>query len=248
MKKLMLIAALAAVVGAQGACKDEEASSDAAVYVWQFRGRTSTAVKVTETTGGGCVDTGSTGCAIRIPGSLAIQAYTYICDYYCETFETLLKDSKTQYSATAPWKSKVYEMADVFSIDVAHVVGKAPTQYELAGEALFAFTNASDLQEVFWFYFAGFGTFQKTTGLVTAVSGNFAGTQTPPRYNGIIKLSGDTKLACPEADYWDCQSLQLAGDPTADSVAYGNWSVRYNAAYSKKLATNSKFRVLKTSK
>lgn len=249
MKKLMLIAALAAVVGAQGACKDkEDASSDAAVYVWQFRGRTSTAVKVTETTGGGCVDTGSTGCAIRVPGSLAIQAYTYICDYYCETFETLLKDSKTQYSATAPWKSKVYEMEDVFQIDVAHVVGKAPTQYELAGQANFAFTNASDLNEVFWFYFAGFGTFQKATGLVTAVNGQFAGLQSPPRYNGIIKLSESNKLACPPADYWDCQTLQLAGDPLADSVAYGNWSVRYNAAYSKKLATNSKFRVLKTSK
>jgi len=243
MKKLMLIAALAAVVGAQGACKDDN-SSDAAVYVWQFRGKTSTAIAITEKTGGGCTDSGSTGCAIRIPGSLAIQAYSYICDYFCDTLEETLANSPTQYSATLPWKSKVYEMVDVFQIDAAHVVGKSATQYELGGVATFKFTDSSDLQETFLLTFAGFGTFQKTTGLVTAVSGNFAGLQMPPRYNGKIK---DTKIYCPEADYWDCvDTINYANDATAPSVAYGNWSVRYNAAYSKKLSTNSKYRVVRT--
>ncbi len=244
MKKLMLVAAIAAVAGAQAACLDgptTTTSSAAAVYVWQFKGKTSTAVKVSETTGGGCVDTSTTACAIRVPGSLAIQAYSYICDYYCESFDSLIAGSPTQYLATKPWKSLVYENSGLFTIDVAHVVGKSATQYELEGTVKFPFTNAADLNEVFELTFAGYGTFQKNTGLVTAVSGNFAGTQTPPRYNGKI---GD--LACPPADYWDCQTLLLAGAPNDSSVAFGTWSVRYNAAYSRKLSLNKNWRVTRT--
>ena len=244
MKKLMLVAAVAAVAGAQAACLDgpgTTTSSAAAVYVWQFKGKTSTAVKVSETTGGGCVDPVTTGCAVRIPGSLAIQAYSYICDYYCESFDSLLAGSPTQYFAAKPWKSLVYEKSGIFTIDVAHVVGKSASQYELEGVAGFPFTNAADLNEVFELTFAGFGAFDKKTGLVTSVSGSFAGKQTPPRYNGKIGT-----LSCPPADYWDCQTLLLKGDPTASSVAYGNWSVKYNASYSKKLAANKNWRVTKT--
>ena len=246
MKKLMLIAAIAAVAGAQAACLDgptTQTSSDAAVYVWQFKGKTSTAVKVSETTGGGCVDSSTTACAIRVPGSLAIQAYSYICDYYCEAFDSLLAGSPTQYFAAKPWKSLVYEASGLFTINVAHVVGKSATQYELEGVAKFPFTNSADLNEVFELTFAGFGAFNKKTGLVTSVSGSFAGTQTPPRYNGKLDKNSP---ACPPADYWDCQTLLLAGKADDASVAYGNWSVKYNASYSKKLAANKNWRVTKT--
>jgi len=246
MKKLMLIAAVAAVAGAQAACKDgpvDQTTSDAAVYVWQFKGKTSTAVKISETTGGGCVDSVTTGCAIRVPGSLAIQAYSYICDYYCESFDSLVKGSPTQYFAAKPWKSLVYENSGLFTIDVAHVVGKSKSQYELEGIVSFPFTSAADLAETFELTFAGFGAYNKKTGLVTSVSGSFAGKQTPPRYNG--KVTKDS-VACPPADYWNCQTLELAGDAMASSVAYGNWSVKYNASYSKKLAANKNWRVTKT--
>jgi hypothetical protein len=246
MKKLMLVAAIAATTVAFGECKDgPTASSDAAVYVWQFKGKTSTAVKVTETYGGGCVDGGTTGCAIRVPGSLVITAYSYICDYYCESFDSLLGGSPTQFFASKPWKSTIYntDKGDTapFTIDVAHVIGKAASQYELEGVAKFAFTHASDLAEVFDLTFAGYGAYNKKTGIVTSVSGNFAGKQTPPRYDG--KITKDS-AACPPADYWDCQTLVLAGKANDPSVAYGTWSVKYNAAYSKKLAANKNWRVL----
>ncbi len=246
MKKLIVAAALVAAAGAQAACLDGEtptpATSGVAVYVWQFKGKTATAVPVTSTevTGGGCVDvtTTTSGCAIRVPGALAIQAYTYICDYWCESFDTLLAGSPTQFLATKPWKSTVYEKSDIFTIDVAHLIGKKATQYELEGVAKFAFDNAADLQEVFELTFAGFGSYNKKTGLVTSVSGNFAGKQTPPRYNGKIGT-----LACPPADYWNCQTLVFAGHPEDPSVAYGTWTVKYNASYSKKLAANKNWRV-----
>ena len=247
MKKLMIAAAAAlAVAGVQAECKDSgPAGSDAAVYVWQFKGKTSKAVAVTETYGGGCVDGGTIGCAIRVPGTLAIQAYTYICDYYCESFDTLLGNSPTQFLATKPWKSTLYNTdkgdAQPFTkIDVAHVIGASAGKYELEGEATFVFNHASDLAETFWLVFAGYGPYNKKTGIVTSVSGNFAGKQTPPRYNGKITKNS---AACPEADYWDCQTLSLAGKAVDASVAFGTWSVKYNASYSKKLAANKNWRV-----
>jgi len=240
MKKLMIVAAVAAMVGGSyAACKDEgPASSDAAVYVWQFKGKTSTGIKVSEAAVN-CVD--GSACAVRIPGALVITAYTYICDYWCEAFNTSLQTQPTQYFASKPWSSKVYEKAGgVFVIGPAHVVGKSATQYELGGVATFGFTDASDLKETFALTFGGFGAFNKKTGLVTSVSGNFAGTQTYPYYNGTIN-----KVVCPYAGYWDCQTLDLVST-MEPSVAFGTWSVKYNAAYSKKLAANKNFRVVKT--
>ena len=248
MKKIMIAAAILAAAGAQAACLDGPGetpqTSGVAVYVWQFKGKTSTAVPVlnTEVTGGGCVDVNktTTGCAIRVPGALAITAYTYVCDYWCESFQNLIQTAPTQYYASKPWKSLVYE-GNPFTIDIAHVIGKSATQYELEGVAKFPFTNAADLAEVFELTFAGYGAYNKKTGIVTSVSGNFAGKQTPPRYNGKIN-----NVACPPADYWNCQTLDFAGAPEDPSVAFGTWSVKYNAAYSKKLAANKNWRVVRT--
>ena len=251
MKKLMIAAAVLAVAGAQAACLDAPGTPDVAapadVYVWQFTGKTSTAVliKNTTSTGGGCVDvvTSTDACAIRIPGTLAITAYTYICDDECWQFDTLLANSPVQYLATKPWKSATYNTGSEWTINVAHVVGKAKNQYELEGTVKFPFTNASDLQEVFELTFAGFGVYDKKNGRMTSVNGNFAGTQTPPRYNGVVKVDAQTTLACPPADYWNCQTLDFARAPEDPSVAFGNWNVRYNATYSKKLAANGNWRV-----
>ncbi len=239
----MIVAALAASTVAFGECKDGNSSSDATVYVWQFKGKTAVGVKISDNGGGACADGGT--CAIRVPGALAIQGYTYICDYYCETFDTLLMNSPQQFLATKPWKSTVYDTDDgdikfTTNIDVAHVIGKKATQYELAGMATFTFNHTVDLTETFTLRFAGFGSFNKNTGIVTSVSGNFAGTQYVPRYNG--KLTSGSK-ACPEAGYWDCQTLSALDGAGINSVAYGSWTVKYNKSYSKKLAANKNWRV-----
>lgn len=254
MKKLMFVAALAAAAAAQAACVDPVGPTPtptvvpAAVYQWKFTGKTGVGVVVKTTektapTGGGCVDVtpGSkttTSEVIRVPGSLAIVGYTYICDDECNTWaQNLLNPTKAQFYATKPWKSTVAPYRGknfVTSADIAHVIGKTASQYELAGTAKFVFDNAADLAETFDVTFAGFGSYDKKNGRVSSVAGNFAGTQTPPRYNG--KVAGMAN--CPPADYWTCSPIDYAGAPMDPSVAYGTWSVKYNSAASKKLAGN----------
>lgn len=243
MKKIMIVAALVASTFAYGACKDEGSSSAAAVYVWQFKGKTSVGVKISDAGGGACVDGGT--CAIRVPGGLAITAYSYLCDYYCESFGTLIGGQPFQFFATKPWKSTLYttEKGDTnpfATVWADHVIGKSATQYELGGEATFVFNHSADLAETFTLTYAGYGAFNKKTGIITSVSGYFAGKQSVPRFNG--KLSSNS-AACPVAGYWDCLTLAPLDGTGVDSVAYGSWSVKYNASYSKKLAANKNWRV-----
>lgn len=257
MKKLMIAAAVAAIsVGAFASCADapidpvHPTTYPAAVYQWKFSGKTGVGVVIRgtadRTISGGCADDSTIpGLApevIRVPGTLNITAYTYICDDECFQFGTyLVNPSAAQFRILKPYASIVYDENFVETIDVAHVIGKTATQYELAGTAKFA-TVDGDVGPTYTYEltFAGFGSYAKKNGRITSVSGNFAGLQTPPRYNGTV-----TGLAkCPPADYWICDTLVYAEDPMAASVAYGTWSIKYNSAASKRLANNAAYRVL----
>lgn len=251
MKKLIFAAALAtAATGAMASCADgpqpgPTPTPDAAVYAWQFKGKTGTGVVIKgtkdQTVSSTCSDSTIPGVGpevIRVPGSLAIQAYTYICEDECLTFQQNLQNpTKQQYFATKPFKSAIDPYKNIQfikGVDVAHIIGKNHNQYELAGDAEFAFSGV-DPQETFAVKFAGFGSYDSKNGRVSSVSGNFAGTQTPPRYPG--KVAGMTE-SCPPADYWTCAPYVYAGAPSDPSVAYGTWSLKYNASASKKLANN----------
>ena len=257
MKKLMIAAATVALVGgAFAACLDKKGpdpKNTAAVYQWQFKGKTGVGVLVSEryTTGGGCVDktSGKTGEVVRVPGSLAIQAYTYVCDPECQTFGTqIVNPDKAEYYETKPFKSIIYKnIPFIVNVVSAHVIGKNANQYELAGDAVFTTTEkasgGSDPDQVYQLTFAGFGSYDNKNGIVKSVSGNFAGVQTPPRYVGIVDYDGDGKNdRCPPAAYWDCQTLKLdIVNINAPSVAYGTWSVKYNSAASVKLAADKTY-------
>ena len=258
MKKLMIAAALAAVAGGVYAgCADEPVDPvipqtyDAAVYQWKFAGKTGVGVVVKGTKDilvpGGCADDstipGRAAEVIRVPGTLNIVGYTYICDDECWQFGTyLVGPTAAQFQLKKPYKSFVYNENFVETIDVAHVIGKSQNQYELAGTAKFATTD-KDVGPTYTYdlTFAGFGSYAKKYGRISSVCGNFAGLQTPPRYNGSVA----GLPTCPPADYWDCTTLTYAEDAMAASVAYGTWSIKYNSAASKKLAKNKGYRVLK---
>lgn len=253
MKKLMIAAATVALVGgAFAACIDQPGPTPknyAAVYQWQFKGKTGVGVLVSEryTTGGGCVDkaSGKSGEVIRVPGSLAIQAYTYICDPECQLFASqIVNPTKQEYYETKPFATAIYYDQFINKVLSSHVIGKNANQYELAGQAKFTtsetYSAGHDPDQVYELTFAGFGSYDNKNGIVKAVSGNFAGTQTPPKYAGIVEVNG-VRVRCPAADYWNCQTLTYAGAPGAPSVAYGTWSVKYNSAASNKLANNSSY-------
>lgn len=279
MKKLMIAAAAAAMIGGAyaalpGSCTDPTVKPDdptnpcftqTLVYQWQFKGKTGTGAiiresettKIPGTQGGTCVDGEtpselvSTTCeVIRVPGSLSIVAYTYLCKAECWAFEPgkgmLTNPEKEQWYATKPLKSLVapYRKAKadieanggsyfIKQIDVAHVIGKSASQYELAGKVEFDFP-INDIGQKYALTFAGFGSYDKKNLRVTSVSGNFAGTQTPPRYPKV----GCDGLRCPPATYWECCPLQFSVFTEKPSVAYGTWSVKYNSSATKKFDTN----------
>ena len=250
MKKLMIAAlAVASVAGAYAACQPGkmEVLEDAWVYTWKFTGKTTTGVLVSYTIsesgnckpGGGGVE----ACAIRIPSSLNIQGYTYKCLPCCGGFTELADDGEVFWT-TKPQK-ELFEVTDPkkpftkgLTIEFGHVIGKKAKDFELLGTFD---APTADSGENYTFTFAGLGKYDLKNTRFSSVSGNFAGKQTPPRYNGKIN-----NVACPPADYWDCQTLDFAGAPEDPSVAFGTWSVKYNAAYSKKLAANKNWRVVRT--
>ena len=260
MKKLMIAAAAAAMIGgAYAGCTDEpgpdpkECGKQTLVYQWQFKGKTGAGALIKDSTeikgtaGGSCTD-GQGGSVIvdcevvRVPGSLAIVAYSYLCDAECSAFEPasqnmLVTPTKAQFYATKPLKSLVVPYRGknfIKVIDVAHVIGKKANQYELAGTAEFDFP-ADDIGQKYTLTFAGFGSYDQKNERVTSVSGNFAGLQTPPKY----AKTGCGGEKCPSADWWNCCPLAYAGAPDDASVAYGSWSVKYNSSATKKFDVNA---------
>ncbi len=243
MKKLMLIAAIAAVAGAYAAgdCELEPKAKTAAVYAWKFVGKTTvgtpTSYKVAGGVGSNCeLGGGSTvnACAVRVPGSLAIQGYLYYCENCCDNFPSgsagaTIPATQTFYM-TKPFKD-AFSQADITIGESHHIIGKSATQYEVDGVATFMTLNPSITYKL---TFAGLGSFNKTKKVVTAVSGSFAGTAKSPYYIGYVGTGKDKEWKCVEADWWLCDPISFAGAATEASVAYGNWSARYNASASAK--------------
>jgi len=89
MKKLMTLAALAAVTGAFAACEyTPEVKTTAWVYQWKFSGKTTYGVKpaTVKATKGVCgYTTGgdAAACTVRAPASLKIEGYTLYCEPGC---------------------------------------------------------------------------------------------------------------------------------------------------------------------
>lgn len=245
MKKLMLVAAAAIVAGSSfAACEitptpEKPTVTNAAVYAWKFTGKTVIGKMVNFKSvnpglqGSNCQlgtpDSVKTDtCAIRVPGSLAIQGYVYYCDNCCDVFTSGTAGATinplASFYMTKPFKD-VFTQADI-TIDLGHIIGTKATQYETKGIATF---NAKDPSVKYTLTFAGLGSYDQKLAVVKSVSGNFAGTAASPYYVG--------KGVCVPADYWTC-AIQLACAPTDDSVAYGTWSVKYNSSASKKYRNN----------
>ena len=228
MKKMMIaVAAIALAGGAFADCTLDPVVT-ASVYAWKFTGKTTIGTPITLTSVGGgslCSLGGSTtvdGCAIRIPGTLNVQGYVYYCENCCESFASGTAGATLyNFYMTKPFQMKVKDTADI-TLKVAHIIGKTATQYEAEGEFTFE-ADSAEVSEKWTLTFAGFGTYNKNKAVVTAVSGYFAGTLAHPYYIG--------RGICIDADYWTC-ALTLAGDPTADGIAYGSWQARYNASAS----------------
>lgn len=243
MKKLMIAAAAAALVGGAYAvpCQfetpDPVVSTNAAVYAWKFTGKTTIGSPVTTTVRGtpagdcgwGGTDTTTDTCAIRVPGALAIQGYIYYCDNCCEIFKTGTSEATlAQFYMLKPYQAKIEAPTIEFTQDATHIIGRAANQYEAVGKATFNAQKqgAGALVEV---NFAGLGSYNNRAAVVSTLSGNFAGTLKAPYYI--------SRTICVPADWWTC-ALTYAGQPDQPTVAYGSWTVKYNATASRRYRAN----------
>ena len=229
MKKLMAIAAIAvsgAAVAANCSPITPVIDTTPAVYNWKFTGKTTVGdyIKGYHKDGSGCAPSpiDVLGEAIRVPGSLAIQGYTYYCVPCCGTFAEA-PDYEVFYF-TKPYKDALIGGVNTSFVNV---IGKKAKDVEVYG-ILDGVTTAATSAEAYSLTYAGFGKYDLKNFRVSSASGNFAGLKAMPHY---LKVAG-----CPEAVYWDCTgSVYLSGNP---AIAYGKWSVKYNSTASKKYGKN----------
>ena len=251
MKKLMIAAAAAAMVGGAFAnlCDDEPAETAAcAVYNVKFTLKTLDAklVKIKGTTGD-CGSTDGQNCVYLDNATRTIDGIIWDCDASCGTLNTdamkvalweaksktgigdrlTLVDSGEVDSNDNP--IMVYEAADLpFGLinRYGNKAQKVQAAWELADLPLCSGTNEFGTVTL---AATGFGMFDAKKELVKSISGNAVGMFTEPltrKYTGC----GDPMIAdlCTEFSNW-CDD----GEAADTLVASGTWSVKYNASLSK---------------
>ena len=226
MKKLMMAAAVAAMgVSAFANCTPTPITTSCAeVYNIKLN------VKTTK----GLAGTGAAGqcvpgaCAvIRVADSTVLEGYFYDCACGCN----LLKDGLN----TIMWdsKRKAPMCGAAFTFNFMNVMGKkqadAETEWTFAGAAAYDATRTS----TYTLTGAGYGKYDVKNARFKSFSGNFAG-----NVDTSFDLKTSTNVAgacaCDPSQIWDCTDLTALTD--ASSVAFGTWTIKYNASASKKLA------------
>ena len=245
MKKLM-IAALAAVAvgGAYAADACGYVVRDTAwVYKWTFSGKTTVGSPVKAapaakgsacgyTGGNGGGTTTTCGLAVRIPASLKIEGYTWVCKPGCgsDAFEQFAELNEVFWQ-TKPFKAS---MSGGVATDISNIIGKKAKQFEAAGTATFSAYADHVLgndQGTYTLTYAGLGKYDSKNSRVSSVSGNFAGYLDQPYYIGKIGT-----VDCPPAGFWECTTLTLT---CGSSVAFGKWSAKFQSSLSKKYLNES---------
>ena len=232
MKKLMLVAAVAASTVAFADCGDvpvTPASCIDQVYKFAFTGKTTTGTPAytTSTVSVLCGDDEviNGGCIARIPANLKIAGYYVLCCADCATLATAADDFWAKaFWATAPYKADIAD--GLVTFDFVNVIGKKAADAEAAGK----FTGTINFSDsVAWsfgdLYFAGLGKYAKKT-ISYSISGYFAGEPVASWY-----IKGNI---CVQSDIYDCATLALVCEQYPNTVAYGKWSVKYDASATKK--------------
>lgn len=233
MKKLIALAALAAVSGAFAACSyTPEVKPTAWAYKWKFSGKTTFGTKpaAVKAQTGLCGWTGTTSTAdagacsktVRAPASLKIEGYTLCCEPGCgsDYFEKFAEVNEIF------WQKKPFKaaIAGGVSTELSHIIGKKAKQFEAAGTAQFdTFVNGTTAEGSYTLVYAGLGKYDAKNDRPKCVKGNFAGFLDQPVYV--------SKTICENAGYWDCETGALVCGP---SVAYGKWSAKFKKSTAKK--------------
>lgn len=237
MKKLMIAAlglAVANVWAVNGDCgpKDEaETKNCAAVYAFKANVKTTKGLVLGEGAGSLC-GKGDSCEVIRVKDSTKWQGWIYDC-CRCDVVDggdVVLWDSKR--------KGQIEEATITTSF--LNVIGKkqsdAEWMFTLTGTVNNLDNEDDNLnQAITAATFAGFGKYSEKKGYYTSFSGNFAGSMAAPfDLAAAKKASTSENCACDPSKVWKCADLDELFDDVVDTVAYGTWTVKYNASASKK--------------
>ena len=200
----------------------------------------------------------------RVPGSLTIDGYVAYCDCGCAAEVLDLESGTSLFWATRPAKGAVDMVNNIngsesFTVltnlethvgarsdnivldsigtnnvtvghdSFIHVIGLKQNQAEIfsvfGGTVVY---TAGSLDQDFEWNASALGTFNTKAHRYVSFSGSFAGWMTASY--AFVKVPAT--LACEKTKVWDCTLADLLEDE--DTVAFGTWSVKYNAAASKK--------------
>ena len=225
MKKLM-IAALA-VAGLAAFADDCAPEVKEYPLVYQLKASVKTTKGVTSsvtTPGSVCTpgDEGTTSSTVlRAKDTTTWGGWIYTCTATCDTIATgsvVAWDSKRKAEITTP----------VFKWNVLNILkgqSVAEAEWDFTGKVEYDDTRAQEIDVTG----AGFGTYSVKKGYYTGFSGYFAGTM-----DASYDLSSKAKN-CDPSQIWQCPDLAPGDLKDASTIAYGTWSIKYNASASKKL-------------
>lgn len=238
MKKLIAFAALAALTGSvYAACGETTPVAKAAqVYTVKFNGKTTKGLRAKDGPASACGEAGAAGGIYRAPDKITIDGWMAFCDpTTCASLRGGTSDAAAYaFWATKPIKANIDGAAlDFDGGEFPHRIGKAGKDAEAYGTFKGSLDMGGgstwDLQTL---YFAGLGKFNCKNGTWTSITGNFAGS---PAASWYISNS-----ECAQSSVWDCTTCSLVlVDGTPNTVAFGTWCVKYNAAASKKIITKN---------
>ena len=225
MKKLMIAALAVAGLAAFADNCAPEVKEYPLVYQFKASVKTTKGVAGSVTTPGSICTPGDEGTTnttvLRAKDTTTWAGWIYECTAACDTIKSgsfVAWDSKRK----APITDAKLEW-NILNILKGQSVAEA--EWNLTGTPDYGEgRNAQDIDVVG----AGFGTYSVKKGYYTGFSGYFAG-KMGPSYD----LSKKTK-SCDPSQVWECDDLTLDGLKNNDTIAYGTWSIKYNASASKK--------------
>ena len=240
MKKLMIAAAAALVAGGVYAagCGDDDPVDVAdpvnQVYRFTFNGKTTIGIPgkdaVQEVFCGDDVTT--EGCVVRVPGTLKIEGWVLLCDINCAGVkEAIAAPNKAAFWATKPYFADIPD--GKVTLDLLNVIGKKGADAEAYGKFEGTVTYGT---EQTWslgdgLAFAGLGKYVSKTQVYNNFKGKFVGSPVASWY-----IKGKV---CAQTHVWDCATMTVNCDDTPNTVAFGDWTMKYDAAASKKAATTT---------
>lgn len=230
MKKLMIAAAAAAMIGGAFALDCGETTDCVVAYKLSLSGKTTVAYTKAykAPTEDGCGETKVTDC-FRKPGSFKVNGYIYAVQdpedgpcgetgCACFTFEDF---------DTIFWDGKKVEVTDDFLITQLDLIGHDAKKAEMVA----TFGNLT---------LAGFGTYDVKKLELKSVSGNFAGTLAAPKCLDCTPETCDEPADCEETPALSFTLCELSTEtPEENTAAFGKWTLKADKSAAKKLAKST---------